>query len=232
MSTNYIRQAVRESQLKYPSITERPIDYFNHLFFTNGNGKEFLNGNPVEIVSFWRTIPYIEYYRDQKSFEELKEHYFDRLAETKIEKEFKYMMERFIYDGDPLEKENYFWDKACKEVNSQFDNLVLIDSISDNQLFNVSYWEKEIDISDYIPYLQISPTFYKLDEFNENTEENLLRIGLSLSKAYVNILTKYIDNPSLLNDKKPVFGSSDVDYIKIYKKDIEELKRQLKKAEK
>ena len=229
MKTDYIRQAVRESQLKFPSITKRPKDYFIHLFFTNGNGKEFLDGNPVIEVEFERSISYIEYYKEQKSFEELKEFYFDRLAENEIYDRFNYIKKAYIRDKSlsNKEQESLFWEEAVTEINSRFDDLVTIDSVSDNELFNINYWEKEINNSDYIPYLQISPTFYQLDCINENTEINLFKIAYALTVAYKNILEKYIKDPSLLNNKKKTFGNDGTDYINVYKRDLNELTRKI-----
>ena len=75
MSTNYLRQAIRESQIKYTIVHQDILSFFRHIFFTNGNGIQFIDGNPVMEVEFYRTIPYTEYYKDQLDFELMKERY-------------------------------------------------------------------------------------------------------------------------------------------------------------
>ena len=170
MNTNYIRQAVRESQLVYPSITKTPLQYFNHLFFTNGNGIEFVDGNPAAGVSFYRSVPYSEYYKDQISFDDLMEHYNDRMREYDIEKEFKSIREMSeTMEMDSSEEDD--WAEALKNINEKFDDLVLIDSASDEDLFSADYFRTLILDKEYIPVLSLSTDFYKLEEFNENTEK-------------------------------------------------------------
>ena len=224
MNTNYIRQAVRESQLEYPSINKDPLQYFNHLFFTNGNGIEFVDGNPVVWVRFNRTVPYTEYYKDQVSFDDLMEYYNERMKECDIEKEFDFLRE--LYDDmDVLDNDNY-WEEAVKNVNEKFNDLILIDDVSDEDLFSSAYFRKLILDKEYIPFLSISPSFYKLDEFNENTETNLLKIGLAISEAYLSVFEEFIADKSLYADlENPI--CNDFDFEKAFISDVKLLKRNI-----
>lgn len=67
---NYLTQYIHESQIQYASTFPHPINVLTHLLFVNGNGVDFINGNPVEIFPFNKSVPCKEYYKDAKPFEE------------------------------------------------------------------------------------------------------------------------------------------------------------------
>lgn len=229
MNTNYLRQAIRETQIKYTISNEHPLSYFRHLFFTNGNGIVFLDGNPVIGVEFYRTIPYTEYYKDQRSFDDLKEEYFEYHANNDVQHEYKIISRVMKFKQDKKltsDEEDKAWELAVEKNDRKFDGIELIDNVSDEQLFDSEYWYKAIDNLSYLPYLGLSKGFYKLEELNKNTEISLLKIGLALSKGYLKILEEYIGHEEKYTEKENPFGNNDIDFEKTYLEDIKVLKRE------
>ena len=107
---SYLIQQRNESCLRYPSINQNPINHFTHLFFTNGNGVEFEDGNPVTLVSFDRTIPWTEYYKEEKSFSFIKDYIEDYDIPNEIER-LQNEIERLQNGNDP-----YYSGKSYKEL--------------------------------------------------------------------------------------------------------------------
>jgi hypothetical protein len=223
-NTNYIRQAIREAQLNFPLTNTHPVNYFNHLFFTNGNGVLFVDGNPaIYLIKPNRSIPYTSFFNSSNTWEDMLEVYFDRFAEKDIEIEFSFLKENNFLN----ELDHILFLEAKNSINTQFDELVLIDSISDEELFSDTFWIKSLKKdSKYFKYLHLSNNLFKICEFNENTEINLLKIAIAISKAYISIFKEYLSNNELYLSKESPIGN-DFDFEKIFKSDIEILEFQL-----
>lgn len=64
---DYLIQYITEIQIKYTTAFSNPINVLTHLLFTTGNGIDFLNGNPVVVLEFNKTIiPFTEYYKEKR----------------------------------------------------------------------------------------------------------------------------------------------------------------------
>ena len=202
---SYLIQERNENCVKYRNINVNPRYHYSHLFFINGNGVEFKDGNPVVGVEFNRTVPWSEYYKDTISLGELKEHYSHYHLENDIEetfersKEFTELMKE-IREPAP---ESALWIAAR---NKETQTLANIEEITLEQITSIEYWVSTFTEDSYFPYLHLSPGFYKLERLSKNTEPFLLKIASSLVTAYVLFFRKIRDNKDLITNYKPILS--------------------------
>lgn len=196
---NYIKQYIRESQINYPSIFPKPINVLKHLFFTNGNGYEIVNGNPVEYVDFGRYVKLEDYYSSYKSYEDCLEYYKEYKLDANVNESFRSRkgwndklkessseaLRNMYKDDDELYKAIY--QDAINDLNN-------IEVLDDSRINDVEYWIDQIKDCKYFPLLRLYEGFYDLGKFNIRTESSLLK----LSKIIVNAYIKFYDN---INDE-------------------------------
>lgn len=233
---SYIIQYIRESQAKYPNISSSPVIVLEHLLYTNGNGVNFEHGNPVVQVSFKRTIPFIEYYRDEKSFSELVKH-LNENREQEIEETYNRLQninKIFISCGknDKGKTDNELWQEACHQFNTRYDDVDSIDNYTLDDLKNVSVLEEMIKSMEYPLHLGLSDGYYKMFYIDSNTDKDLLEVSIAFSKACLNILKSYIADPSIIETKKDLFiGDGHSEVLKAAKLDIVTLERDIKRMD-
>ena len=222
----YLIQERNENCVNYRNINKNPRYHYSHLFFRNGNGVEFIDGNPVVEVAFNRTIPWSEYYKDTISLDELKERYSEYHLENDIEetfnrsKEFNELMKDF---REPA-TESALWVAARKKEEKA---LVDIEEVTIEQITSIDYWVGTFTEDSYFPHLSLSKNFYKLEKVNENTEKNLLSVAIALVTAYVTFFEKIKSNKDLIRTYKPILGIdwTEKDVEDCYKTAMRDMKR-------
>jgi hypothetical protein len=242
MKDNYLHQYIRESQIEYPSISKTPVSVLKHMLFTNGNGVEIDGSNFVEYVSFYRTVPFTEYYKDTRTFQEMKEYHSDRCSEKEYLENYERIKDtnefyKSILDDDKsddieaesierlklnIKTDDEMYDKAWDEYYNRYDGMDIIDELPDGALTDVDYLYQTISKYDYLPYLQLSAEYYKAYYFDENTEHYLKEVTVALSKALVKFMSEYLLGEH--SEMRSPFGNDErMNIGKTYKKDIETL---------
>ena len=204
---NYLMQYIQEIQVKYPNIALSPVDVLNHMLYCNGNGVEFLDGNPVMVFMFTRTVPFKFYYRENIPLKQMIEGYDDRNSESEIESKYKTIKRRAdIFKQSWLKKHTgsgaakefeekhntdttAMWNKAVKKYTERYDKVDHVHTYTTEDFHNVSKMiimlEDSVERNGYKHSLSLSKGYYKQDLFTEKTDPYLLRVGLTLSTAYV-----------------------------------------------
>jgi hypothetical protein len=154
------------------------VDDLTHLFFVNGNGISFKNGNPVVSVEFNRTIEFKNYFKECKEFDEMIWQYKENNLDSKINDLYT---SKLRYAKILNKSEDQCYADAVKEIAELYENL---ERIEDN-LNDVNYYITLIEESEYFPSLRLSKNYFKLEQLNEHTEETLLNIAINLSQAYI-----------------------------------------------
>lgn len=213
MEGEYLLQARNESCLMYRNINTNPRYFFNHLFFTNGNGIDFENGNPVAFVSFNRSVPWTEYYKQTIDFEILKEHYIERYLEHDIK--------------NSLGVSDKTWTEAVNEIDT-FATLTV------NQIVDPDFWLSTFNKKSFFPYLHLSHNYFKLQKLNTNSDKTLIKVAIALIQAYIKFYTYIRDHKQIIPEYKPIisFRWSDEDVNQVYKilkSDLKMLKLELTK---
>ena len=181
---NYIRQFLKESQLNYTSIYPTVTDVLIHLLFVNGNGYDFIDGNPHCDLSYNRTIPFTEFYKDQKSFESCKEYYYKYCLDRKVAENVKQVKS---YNLQNL-TDDELYEKEYKTCTSRLDNLQDIDILTDDDLLDINFHYDNMKSKYSYPY-RLSENYYKVWSMNKNTEQNLLKLTIVLCKASIQYFT-------------------------------------------
>lgn len=177
----YIVQYIHEMMILTNATRDTPQKVLIDLFFTRSTGKKWVNGIPHMVVEFNRLVPFTEYYKQEKSFDELVEFYKD------------YLLEDDIRPGIHLVGSyEQAWNQICVNLNSivrinSLDELLIIDDGKDFYSFN-----------DDIPLIFSTPTPSPLTELNENSELNLLLVGYSLARG----MTLRLDAVTKLPDEE------------------------------
>jgi len=226
MKTNldWLKQYIRESQAKYPSISNNYTDVLNHVFFVNGNGVELEDGLFVQYVGFNRTIPFEWYYANQKSFEDCCSVLSD--DDCYVEKEVQWIYDssfkplntfKKVHKPDEALSDNDLYSKAYTKFSSRYDNVVSIDSVESWDSEDVIY--ESLLAHKYEPYLNLSPEYFKLDKFNEKTSKELVNFAITYCRAVIRWITVYEEGRPI----KGLFGkhSKDHDYVGTWRKDKE-----------
>ena len=253
MNLGYIRQFIKETQFN-GEIVFTPLDALESLLLGNGCGFEFENGNPVIKVNFNRNIPYSNYYKEEKSFEDMKKFYIEYKYQSRIKQENENLID--ILEEDIKEKREIFFikkreisetvkfyfsederiNKMAKEtVIKGLENIINIDELSNEQLLDENYYKETILNRSYRTTLFIDKGYYILDKVNEKTEFAFLKVSLSIAKGYLLALTEILKDPSIYINKKSEYDIYELedkdevdeieyDFEKDYKKNIELLK--------
>lgn len=189
---SYIIEARNTYCLNYPAINQNPIDFFSHLFFTNGNGIEFVNSNPVEYLSFGRYVPWMDYYKTEKSLDSMREYIEDYILPNQVELD--------------LESESYgrsyqdIWDNEITYLNN-------ICELTIEQMTDSEFWYNCLSTKyKYFPYLSLSNGFFKLQEINETSETMLRDIAISVIMAYIRFFNNIKDNKDQVKTYKPILS--------------------------
>ena len=199
----YLRQEYYESCLKYPNINQKPQYHFQHLFFTNGNGIEFLNGNPHYGVHFNRFIPWVDYYQEKKTWVELLEFWQDSILDQECEDCFK-RREKTAKRLAEIKKEDYsaddLFNKCCDDI--QYQVSLTHHDIEVEDFRDPNFWFSTMTFDSYWPILRLSNGFFKLQHLNENTESFLLDVAIAFVEAYIDFYRMGY-NPA---DFQPILG--------------------------
>lgn len=189
---NYLHQYILESQVNYPQLFKHPINVLNHILYTNGNGVEFVNGNPVQIVHFYREIPFKDYYQQELSRDQMI-HYFEKYTDNSLEIEYD---KRVLFAVDELEKQE-IWHDLVQEFRNKYNDIIWVDTIEFTDFYNEDKILEMLNSTDdkYYHYLYLSEGYYDQCKLNENTDKMLLKIALTMSKAYI----MYLSNITLDN---------------------------------
>lgn len=176
---DYLIQYITEIQIKYTTAFSNPINVLTHLLFTTGNGIDFLNGNPVVVLEFNKTIiPFTEYYKDKRVS--------DRYDTTKS-------MSNFFKSTEAEQwEEAKQWKKASEEVQEEINSIVFL---TKENFFNYDFWYETLTNNlKYFPILYISKNYARVFQINANTEKNLLKISKLITQVYIDFYTKYLND--------------------------------------
>lgn len=245
----YLIEYIKESQVEFPSISKSPYAVMAHLLFTNGNGCEIEDGNFIIEFKYGRKVPYLLYYKDvvqkqdmideydrmnrdidiERGYDIRKDHN-DRLKEICTENEkIAQSLSYKIKDNDTL------WKQVCDEYNNRYNKHNWIDQYTIKDLKTKTFWKRCINSYEFNPYLQLHDKYYKAYYFNENTDNNLLKVTIALSFALIDTMTDLLESGNFKN-KNPLFGfdmnSEEIDtYSTVYPEDIKKLKKLIEKCQ-
>lgn len=189
----YLLNYITDSQVKYPSIFSQPVDVVKHLLYVNGNGCEFLNGNPCVLDETNTKVLYEQYYArpvifetalvDRINSDDFNKHvsyltsicvtrnnFFKRMAETKPEYVSRILTEEQL---------------AEEAKTSALRDLANIESIRYEDVTDMNYWLRQICKSEYFPTLHLSEKYIPLVHLNANTERSLLDLAILVTQAYI-----------------------------------------------
>ena len=187
---NYLIQERNESCVKYRNINENPIQHYQHLFFTNGNGVDFINGNPVQLVEFWRVIPWADYYKNTTTFEYIKEYFIEYTLPNQIEEQVAQFQTSY----------SELYDDEVKKLNE-------LQEITTHQMTDYVFWLNCLmDTDSYFPYLSLSDGYFKLQKINENTEKTLVKVAIAVTKAYVIFYQDIVDSKYKIKSYKSILS--------------------------
>lgn len=247
---HFIEQYIRESQVKYPSISSNPKYVLNHLLFVNGNGVEIMDGNFVEFGSYYRPITFSEYYRFERSTDECIEiedrFNFDKEVDDikKRLKEFSDMYKKIVDDTDVsdetrakfadkiIENEDDLWEKAVDKYNARYDDVDFIDNYTLDQLKDENVMYDMIMQSKYNPHVGLSSEYYKAYYFDERTDKDLVEITIALSKAYMKRMKILLEDKNEFDAKPSPLGNGEHKWLRdSYRKDIKTFKELIERLE-
>lgn len=235
----WLTQYIRESQANYPSISKTPASVLEHMLFCKGNGVEIVKGNFVVVVGFYRAVPFIEYYKEQLPFVKLKDYLDDRAFDKEVEEIYARLKRTNEMFKDVCKRkvktDNELWGQSCDKFTSRYDDILIVDSLEPKELQDVDTLVSMVELSEYQPHLQLSAKYYQLYYFSSETNQDLLKVGLAMCKAYVLVLTRLLNNPSLIT-KSPAAprGLSKerlAEVLNTYTKDIEILSSEIPRLE-
>jgi len=192
--SNYLLQARNEAVLRYPLINQRPIDYFSHLLFCNGNGIEFVHDNPVVEFEFQRKLPYKIYYQELMNFNVAKELYMDRNQDMDILDMMKSQIRVHDIIGDPYDADEIH-ESQRKNYYALYNN---IHELAEHNMIDSSFWYNQLKHdSEYVPSLRLSDKYYKMFFFSENTDIILRKTGVALAKAYIEFFDECVKDNAI-----------------------------------
>jgi len=194
---HYLMQEYRESCINYPNINQNPRNHFSHLFFTNGNGIDWVDGNPVVWVKFNRDIPWKEYYRDTKPLSNMMEFFRDYMLEVEIEETFQRRKE--FWETLPDYDEDKLWDKVRDDEVSIRENLY---DLSLEEAQSKDFWVNTFQNIEHWPYLQLSNGYFDLQLLNKNTDPDLVKVAVAVSESYIEFYKNHKD----IHKYEPPFG--------------------------
>ena len=189
--------------LKYPTINQNPISHFTHLFFVNGNGTEFIDGNPQTLV-YSKYLPWLDYYNEGKPFQVLYDY----------EKYYNIPLQISQYIKNRNETTKNLIDEDIKKLinadtyktlyNAEIEKLDNIVELTMDDLQNTDFWIECLKRKDqYFPYLNLSNGYFKLQNINGHTENNLFEIAKAVTLAYLAFFAD-ITKDEMISDYKDV----------------------------
>jgi hypothetical protein len=186
---NYLISEYIIDSFNYVNINQNPRYHYNHIFFTNGNGIDFINGNPHVFVHN-QNVLWSDYYDRYIDFNKIKS---DKLFNIKDICDDKYN----YYKKFNL---NISYETICdnnRKLINNIQNLKLKDILSKN------FWLSTFNYKSYWPFLQLSDGFFDLQKLNKNTEITLLKVAISLTEAYID----FYNSKPIINKYRPIFGT-------------------------
>ena len=200
----YLIQRRNESCFKYLLINQNPRNYFEHLFFVNGNGVDFEDGNPVEIVDFNRTIPWTEYHKQEIPFEDIKKYYLERMCDNCLSENFRNKKSIFNRYGKD-ETDDEIWEKVYKDSDKQISNIkeLKFDQITDSNFWYRTFFEN----NKYYPRLDLSDGYFKLQHLTKETDIRLLNVAVALVDAYIEFYKRVLDGKESIIAYKDKYGA-------------------------
>lgn len=190
---SYLIQERNESCLKYASINENPIDHYSHLFFTNGNGVDFFEGNPVRIIPYGRYVLWTDYYKSTTSFSHIR----DYITEYELPNYIEHQLESTPYSNRTFSE---VWDDEIIKLN----NII---EITLEQMFDSTFWLDCLKTkSRYFPYNNLSDGYFKLQQINEHTEFDLFKVAIAVVDAFILFYQDIVDNKYKIECYKPILS--------------------------
>jgi hypothetical protein len=192
---SYLIQYVTETQIKYTAGFSKPIDVLSHFLFTIGNGVDFVEGNPVESVQFYRHIPFTEYYKDVQTPERCLQYYENVYIENRLEENYK--SRKRINNFLKLTEEEQ-WEKALKETDEKINSIVFL---TPENIFNYDFWYENL-VTDlkYFPTMCISENYSRVFKINDNTEKNLLKLSKLITQVYIDFYSRCLSDSEYFNN--------------------------------
>lgn len=190
----YLIQYITEIQIQYKTAFSKPIKVLEHLLFTIG-GVDFVDGNPVEYVKFYRYIPFTDYYNNTKIIEECLEYYENVLKEKEIEQNYNFG--KFLGDFKKLtEKEQ--WEAACKKEDKAIASLKFL---TPENIFDYNYWYQNLvtDLKTF-PLISIYKDYSCVFKINKNTETALLRVSKLIVQVYIDFYNRCLSDSEYFNN--------------------------------
>ena len=231
--SNYIISARNQNCFNYPTINQHKNDFFNHLFFTNGNGVEFNDGNPIVGFQYGNWVYWQDFYKHSFSFEDIRTEYFDRYFEYDLEKSYNIVSDiKCRLQGGELNDRmvDDVWEEVRKDQLLNIDNIqeLTIEDLTDDQ-----FWFEQLVNCEYLPRLGLSEGYFKAQQLNDNSETLLVKTAMSLSRANIvfaeKVLRGEVDVTKYENSYE--FGkvkALDDNMVKSYEKDINLLEKLIK----
>lgn len=230
MQKHYIENFILQSQMKYPPLFEDPLRVLSHLLFTNGNGKELLDGNFVQHFEYGSVVPFSEYFKHSHTFEQISSYQDDRDFDREVDSLYKSKLEVALMVAEYTQAiidEDALYQESVDEFNSRFDEMGIVSNYTLKELLLPKTYLAMFKGRKYAPSLDLSPKYYKAYYFDQNTCKTLVGVSLACTVAYIEYLktltTQSTDNESLLNTLESPRGGEVKDLIPLYKRDIKEL---------
>ena len=195
---NYLIEYRNDQVVKYASANQSPVNFFTHLFFTNGNGIEFEDGNIVEYWTNGRTINIKDIYKYSISLNEVKNKYNESISK---EKQLEYLFNQKSSIAKQIDSncnESELWEELIIEVNEEIAN---IETITTKEINDSKYWLKQLKKKNQNP-LRISDDYFDLIKLNSHSFPELLDVALALTSALIIHFKTCIPNQYIENDLK------------------------------
>ena len=203
------------------------------MLLVNGNGVEVNEvGNFVAGVRFDRSVLFTDYYKEQRSFEEVSSYITDNMADSAIDTayESKRRFSKIFEDTFGESKDDdLLWKEAFDEFHGRYGDVISVDSVPDEEFGNTLSMIDVIKSGKWLPHLSLSPGYYKLDKFTEHTDPFLIELGLSVCEAYRAVMVEILDKPEEAYGDNPVTGGTIEELSVRYHSDVLELSRQIER---
>jgi hypothetical protein len=214
MKYNYLTEYIKEMQLKYPNSAIHTIKQF---LYTIDNGVEFIDGVPHVSGFLYRNISLKNYYQEITDIQEKKDIWFDLYYETETAELFK------LYKG-MIGKNNHtgesIWNMVCQIVSTRYEAFNL--NFTWNDLLNPDFLKQELYQSKYVP-----SEIHIQNYLTENSDPLLIKLSISVSTAYINIMQDYLDDPIIFDCKKKSFDGTREMHFSLYEENIQTLQKDI-----
>lgn len=223
--SNYLLNARNQHCFNYPILNDSPHKFFNHFFLSDGDGIEFVDGNPVVEFQYGGRVWWTDFYKHSKSFGDIKEEYMDRYFEGDVEEAYRLRLEfkTKISDGElSNETENQVWKEVAVEQESRINRF---EELSVENLTDDEFWFQHLETCDYLPYLCLSEKYFKAYYFNDNSENLMVDCAKSLARANIQLMENILAGEVDVTQYEDTFQYGKMksltdDLVSTYKKDI------------